>query len=200
LERLEQKSRRSEMIRVTIDYSCLSKKGETKDMTKLKNFARRRLIGMKGTEHMDKEYYESSPANVRAKLKKQFESFQKLYPEDPAVLGEARLGRFRLGGEGTVRDGKGTFDFFNEFKALMYPDFDSLSEENKKRTENDIMHLSIHYVFERDVFLTKDEKLVVRSEALGQRFPDLVIMKPEQLVSFLVKLFRKRNAYARESV
>lgn len=137
---------------------------------------------MKATEHMDKEFYESSPAAVRVKLRQQFEFFQKLYPEDPAVIGKARIGRFRIGGKGTVRDGKDTFDYFNEFKALMYPDFDNLSDENKKRTVNDLMHLSIHYVFGRDVFLTKDERFKTRARTLERIYPDLIVMTPKQLV------------------
>ena len=185
MERIRQKCRRRKTIMVTVDYSCLNKKGESEDMIKLRERSQKGLTNMKGTEHMDKEFYETSPPTVRARLREQFEFFQKLYPEDPAIIGKARIGRFRIGGEGTVRDGKDTFDYFNEFKTLMYPDFDDLSEENKKRTNNDLMHLAIHYVFERDVFLTMDKKFRKRSEALTQRFPDLVIMTPRELVSFL---------------
>lgn len=185
MERLTRKCERRETITVTVDYSCLDKRGESEDMIKLRNLSQRGFIEMKATEHMDKEFYESSPAGVRAKLREQFEFYEKLYPEDPAIIGKARIGRFRIGGEGTVREGKDVFDHFNEFKPLMYSDFDSLSDENKKKADNDLMHLSIHYVFERDIFLTKDEKFQTRTVALERRYPDLVAMTPKQLVDFL---------------
>jgi hypothetical protein len=184
LERAKEKCRRREAITVTIDFSCLDKGGERKDMRKLRILSERGLIEMKGTEHMDKEFYEESPATVRAKLRRQLEFFEKLYPEDPAIIGKMRIGRFRIGGEGTVREGKDVFDFFQEFKPLMFPNFDGLSETNQKRDIQDIMHLSIHYVFKRDIFVTRNIRHF-RTEALTRRFPNLVILTPKELVDFM---------------
>ena len=183
LEKLEEKWKKGERITLTVDYGCLDKV-KRNAMTKLENWSKKGIIEMKGTEAMEIEFHERSPPSVRAKLKEQFEFYEKLVPMTPAVLGKATLGRFALGEMGTVREGKDIFDCNKEFQTAMFPDLNKLSENARKRAAYDIMHMSIHYIFKRDIFLTRNVK-DFRSSRLKKKFPDLIVLTPKELVDLL---------------
>jgi len=117
-------------------------------------------------------------------LTKQFQSFSKLSPDDPAIWGRMRWGHFRWGGGGTTRDGKDVFDYAKEFRPQMFPDFDRLSDSTKRNALDDVMHLSIHFVYGRDIFLTRNVKHF-KTETLVKTYPDIVVLDPQELVDIL---------------
>lgn len=188
LEELKERWKKGERITVTVDYSCLDKV-KRNVMAELETWSKKGVIEMKGTEAMEIEFHERSPPSVRAKLKEQFGFYEKLVPMTSCALGEATLGRFGLGEMGTVREGKGIFDYDKEFQTAMFPDLYKLSENARKRAAYDVMHISIHYVFGRDIFLTKNVK-EFRSSRVKKKFPDLFVLTPEELVDLLEREFQ----------
>jgi len=184
LKKLEQKITKGNTITVTIDYNLLNKRGEDDEMKRLNALRDRGVIDIMATNQMAKEYYDQTPPEIQKGLSKKFELFAKLSPEYPARYGTARYGASRYGGGGTTRDGKDVDDWFGEFRPLMFPHFDRLNATNQRRANDDVMHLSIHHVFGRDVFATRNIKHF-RTEALIKTFPEVVVLEPRELLAII---------------
>lgn len=169
-------------ITVTTDYSCLDK-CEQQDMATLRRWHDEGLIELQGTEAMIEEFERASPS-VKAKLEQQYLGLEKLIPEFGTVLGSWRLGYSRLGEVGTLRDGKDALDYYSEFQELMFANFGHVSSEQRVRNFRDVMHISIHYLFARDIFLTRNVRHF-KADKLRRKFSDLVILTPKQCVDVL---------------
>jgi len=79
----------------------------------------------------------------------------------------------------TLRKGKDALDYFAKFQQVMFP--------NGFRSKNDfydVMHISIPYLFSRDIFLTRNWH-DFRADKLQEKFSDLVILTPQQLINVL---------------
>ena len=168
---------RREPITVTVDYSCLDKKPQD-DMALIKGWDRKGIVELKGTESMVSEFNKANPG-VREKLKEQYLSLGKLKPSPGALFGRSMFNEVMFNEGPTSRDGKDVSYYVAEFKKSMFP--------RGFRNENDyydVMHIAIHYLFARDIFLTKNVKHF-RANELQQRFKDLVILTPHEFVNLL---------------
>jgi hypothetical protein len=166
-----------EPITVSVDYSCLDKVPQN-DMVMLKDWARKGIVELKGTETMVSEFNKANPG-VREKLKEQYLSLGKLKPSPGALFGRCVFGEVMFGEPSTMRDGKDVRYYSSEFKKSMFP--------RGCRSENDfydIMHISIHYLFARDIFLTRNVKHF-RADELRQQFKGLAVLTPCECVSLL---------------
>lgn len=168
-------------ITVTTDYSCIDQ-FEKQDMATLRRWHDEGLIELQGTEAMINEFERTSP-HVKALLEQQYLGLEKLIPEFGTALGLWRLGHGRLGEVGTLRDGKDALHYYPEFQELMFPNFWHGSSEQRLSNFMDVMHISIHYLFARDIFLTRDRHF--KADKLRRKFSDLVILTPQHFVDVL---------------
>lgn len=166
-----------EPITVSVDYSCLDKELQH-DMVMINGWDRKGIVELKGTETMVSEFNKANP-RVREKLKEQYLSLGKFKPSSGALFGSCMFNEVVFNEPPTMRNGKDVSYYFSEFKKLMFP--------RGFRSENDcydVMHISIHYLFSRDIFLTRNVKHFVADE-LQQRFNDLAILTPCECVNLL---------------
>lgn len=177
LKNFNLKLTRGEPITVSVDYSCLDKELQH-DMVTINGWDRKGTVELKGTETMVSEFNKANPG-VREKLKEQYLSLGKLKPSPGALFGRCVFNEVVFNEPPTMRDGKDVSYHFSEFKNLTFP--------RGFRSENDfydVMHISIHYLFARDIFLTRNVKHFGADE-LQQRFKDLVILTPCECVNLL---------------
>jgi len=178
-ERLANKLAAGQRITITVEYSCLDKV-QQENMTTLRRWHDEGIVELQGTEAMIIEFEKTSPG-VRARLEEQFLGLTKLRPEFGTELGHWALGVGALGMATTLRNGKDALDYHSEFQQIMFP--------KGYRTENDfydVMHISIHYLFGRDIFITKNLK-DFKVGKLRQKFNGLVILTPAECVDVLNK-------------
>jgi len=166
-----------EKLTVTVDYSCLDKVQQP-DMSAIWSWNREGIIEITGTIELATEFDKASPG-VREKLKDQYLPLDKLKPSPGAVFGECMFDEVVFDEPPTMREGKGVSHYFSEFRRLMFPA--GLRNENDF---HDVMHISIHYLFSRDVFLTRNLRHF-NPRRLRERFKDLVVLTPEQLLDLL---------------
>jgi len=168
-------------ITMTLDYSCLDKKQQP-DMDPIWDWNRTGMIELKGTEELVREFDKAGP-DIREKLEEQYLKLGKLKPspgKPGAVLGLFMLGEAALGDLGvppTMRDGKDVRHYFSEFSRLMFPE--GFRRENDF---HDVMHISIHYLFARDIFLTRNTRHFP-ADRLQQQFEGLTVLTPDKFVT-----------------
>ena len=103
----------------------------------------------------------------------------KLKPSTGALFGSFMFNEVVFNEPPTMRDGKDVSYYSSEFKKLMFPrGFQSANDFY------DVMHISIHYLFARDIFLTRNVKHF-KADDLQQRFNDLAILTPCECVNLL---------------
>jgi hypothetical protein len=181
LEYINNKLTHGKPITVTADYSCLDKEQQP-DMDTIWGWSEKGIIKLEGTEAMVKEFDRASPG-VREKLEEQYLRLDKLKPlpgTPGASFNRAQFNRtpFNRGGTPpTTRDGKDVNYYFSEFRRLMFP-----SGFHRESDSHDVMHISIHYLFARDIFLTKNPRHFPK-DRLQQRFEDLAILTPDNFVN-----------------
>ena len=166
-----------EPITVSVDYSCLDKKLQY-DMALINGWDRKGIVELKGTETMVSEFNKANPG-VREKLKEQYLSLGKLKPSPGGLYGHFMYNEVVFNAPPTMRYGKDVSYYSSEFKKLMFPR--GFQSENDYY---DVMHISIHYLFARDIFLTRNVKHF-RTNELQQRFNDLAILTPCECVNLL---------------
>ena len=181
LEYIDNKLTHGKPITVTADYSCLDKEQQP-DMDTIWGWSGKGIIKLEGTEAMVKEFDKASP-NVREKLEEQYLRLDKLkpLPGTPGALFNRALFNQAPFNQGpthpTTRDGKDVHYYFSEFRRLMFPK--GFQCENDS---HDVMHISIHYLFTRDIFLTRNIRHFAE-DRLQQRFEDLAILTPHKFVN-----------------
>jgi len=161
-------------VRLTADYSCLDKRQQP-DMDTIWAWTGKGIVEMEGTEAMIKEFDRASPG-VREKLMVQYLRLNKLKPSPGALPNQCAFNEVAFNEPPTTRDGNDVRYYFSEFKNLMFPG--GLRQESDF---HDVMHMSIHYLFARDIFLTKNPKHFPANR-LQQRFDDLAILTPDEFV------------------
>lgn len=170
-------------IAITVDYSCLDKKQQP-DMGPLWGWNREGIIELKGTKEMISEFDKASPS-VREKLHEQYLRLDKIkpLPSHPGALFDALAFDEAAFDEGvtppTTRGGKDVSYYFSEFRGLMFPR--GFQCENDS---HDVMHISIHYLFSRDIFLTRNPRHFPE-DRLQQRFEDLAVLTPDEFANLL---------------
>lgn len=164
-------------ITVTIDYSCIDKVQQN-DMTTLRVWHNKGLVELKGTEAMIAEFDKANPG-IKAKLEEQFLSFGKLKPRLGAVFNRSMFNNVTFNEAPTLRNGKDVLAYYAEFQQVMFP-----KGVQSKNDFYDVMHISVHYLFSRDVFLTRNVRHF-RADKLQEKFGDLVILTPQQFIDLL---------------
>jgi len=188
VQKLAQKHPIGDRITITVDYCCLDRNGESVDMATLRQWQDYGLVEIVATEAMEEEWDATNP-NVKDKLRDQVLRLEKIFPEYPSEIGKAVIGRSAIGEGGTVRDDKDIYDYCHEFIELMFPNFASFGQGKKVSSFQDAMHVSIHYLFNRDIFLTLDSDFMRNRKKLSEKFDDLHILTPKECVSLLQEVF-----------
>ena len=70
---------------------------------------------------------------------------------------------------------------------MMFPTFETLSPKRLENAYYDVMHVSTHYIFGRDIFLTKDKDF--DAEKLREKFEGLGILTPQECADTLQEVF-----------
>jgi hypothetical protein len=177
---LRDKLAKRQPITITVEYSCLDKQGQQEDMSMLKRWHDEGVVQLQGTEAMIAEFEKANPG-VKEKLEGQYSCLAKLTPSFGTDLGHWRLGRGRLGVATTLRNGRDFFAYCREFEQLMFP-----NGCGKPQDVHDVEHISIHYLFARDMFITRNTHHF-RAEELVRGFADLTVLTPGQCVDTLHK-------------
>jgi len=136
------------------------------------------ILELKAAEDMTSEFDKANP-DVKQKLKEQYLRLSKLKPSPGASFDQCMFNEVAFDEPPTMRDGKDVNYYFAEFKKLMFPE--GLRSENDFY---DVMHISIHYLFSRDVFLTRNLRHF-DPDKLQEKFKDLVILTPQQFLNLL---------------
>jgi hypothetical protein len=165
-------------ITITVEYSCLDKQGQREDMRMLNRWNDEGVVQLRGTAAMVAEFEKANPG-VKERLEEQYSYLGKLTPLLGSDLGHFRLNRGALGVATTLRNGRDFLDYCSEFGQLMFP-----NGCGNPQDVYDVEHVSIHYLFARDIFITRNTHHF-RAEELRQRFTDLVVMTPELCVHTL---------------
>jgi len=187
---VEYRLRRKERITVTFDYG-VHDSGNPPYEAEITKWAEKGWIEVSDTEATLLEFERLNPeAKVREVLEPKMKRYPKLMPQDPAIFGIARYGRAAYGSLGTTRDGKHIYQIMEEFKKIMFPNFDKLKEETKIRAHYDILHISCHYIFNRDVFLTRNFK---HFEKVLETHKDIVITTPETFIEIGEDYFKDES-------
>lgn len=177
-ESLTEKLASRRPITITVEYSCLDRQGPKEDMIALKGWHEKGIVQLQGTEAMIAEFEKANPG-VREKLEEQYSFLSKLHPSFGSELGRMRLGRAQLGMTTTLRHGKDALDYYREFERLVFPNGCGRAQD-----VHDVEHISIHYLFGRDVFITRNTRHF-RAEEMRERFADLIVLTPSQCVEVL---------------
>lgn len=174
---ITQRLKKGEKLTVSLDYG-VHDKGNPRYEMDMAEWAQEGFIGVSDTEATLEEF---NRAGLQAKklLEPKMTRFPKLMPDDPAEYGKMRYGRSAYGSPSTTRDGKHIYQVIEEFQKLMFPDFHGLEAKNRINAYYDILHISCHYIFHRDVFLTRNLK---HFEKIMERCPNVVITCPEKFV------------------
>ena len=170
------KLRSRKPVTVTVDFSCLDKVMQD-DMRVIWGWDKG-ILELKAADDMTSEFDKANP-DVKKKLKEQHLRLSKLKPSPGALFNQCMFNEVAFNESPTTRDGKDVSYYFSEFKKLMFPE--GLRNENDFY---DVMHISIHYLFSRDVFLTRNLHHF-GPDKLQEKFKDLVILTPQQLLNLL---------------
>jgi hypothetical protein len=175
-ENIISKLRFGKPVAVTVDFSCLDKVIQP-DMKAVWDWDKG-ILELKAAKDMISEFDKANP-NVKQKLMEQYLRLSKLKPSPGAVFNQCMFNEVAFNEPPTTRDGKDVSYYFSEFKKLMFP-----AELGNENDFYDVMHISIHYLFSRDVFLTRNLRHFSPHE-LQKKFKDLVILTPQQLLNLL---------------
>jgi len=179
-ESLRDKLAKGQPITITVEYSCLDWPGPKKDMITLNGWHDKGLVQLKATAAMIAEFEKANPG-VKENLEEQYSCLAKLSPSFGTQLGHWRLGKGQLGMATTLRDGRDAFYYHAEFERIMFP-----NGCTKPQDVYDVEHIAVHYLFARDIFITRNTHHF-RWADLRQRFTDLIVLTPEQCVEDLRK-------------
>lgn len=154
---------------ITIDTNCINTKQGKEAINKLEQWHNQGQVEVVKTDVMDTELSDGSPTFREKALKKSQD-----YPEDIGigVIGHSRIGHCRVGGESSEY-------LLEKIMELLFPQYDKLDDDAKKRAIRDSMHLSTHKMHNRDVFVTEDKHFLNKRDSLKERF-GITILSPEE--------------------
>jgi len=155
---------------ITLDTNCINTKQGMIAVNKLERWHKEGLVEIVKTDVMDTELGDNVASFRQKALKKSQE-----YHEDigDGVWGHSRWGHF------CWRD-ESTGNLINEIKNLLFPEYDKLSDDAKRRALRDSMHLAAHKTYNRDVFVTEDKHFLNKRDILRERF-GIMVLSPEQI-------------------
>lgn len=160
-------------VTVTVDFSCLDKLIQP-DMEAVWGL-NKGILELKAAKDIVDEFDKANP-NVKQKLMEQYLGLSKLKPSPGAVFGQCMFGEVAFNEPPTTRDEKDADYYFSEFRKLMFP-----RASHMESNFHDVRHISIHYLFCRDVFLTRNSHHF-KPHKLQERFKDIVVLDPQQLL------------------
>jgi len=169
--------RNRRLITITVDYSCIDKIKQ-EDMTLVRNYEKKGIIELKATLIMDDEFNKAN-TNVQSKLREQYLGLKKFKPSRGAIFNGFMFNELRFNAPPTLRDDKNGEYYFNEFAKIMFPS--GIKNENDFY---DVWHLAIHYIFQRNLFLTRNIRHF-NNPRFSEKYVDLIILTPLELVSLL---------------
>jgi len=169
--------RNRRLITITVDYSCLDKVKQ-QDMDILQNYEQRGVIELKAAITMDDEFNKANP-DVQSRLREQYLGLEKIKPSPGAVFNGFMFNELPFNAPPTLRDGKDGEYYFNEFAKIMFPS--GIKNENDF---HDVWHLAIHFLFQRNLFLTRNIRHF-NNPRFSEKYVDLIILTPLELASLL---------------
>ncbi len=71
--------------------------------------------------------------------------------------------------------------FVDEFKEILFKDFDKMNQHNQRNALRDCMHLSTHLIYKREYFITTDKHFLNFKDVLKEKY-DLNIIRPDDFI------------------
>lgn len=178
---------KGEKLTVTLDYGVHDKKNPPYE-TKIAEWVGKGWIEVRDTKATLEEFERVNPEakKLLQVLEPKMKLYPKLKPKRPAIFGKVLFNESTFNDPGTTRDGKDIYEIMEEFKQVIFPDFDKLEGGTKRRAYYDILHISCHYIFNRDVFVTKDLR---HFKKVIERCTNVVITSPAMFVKIGSKYF-----------
>jgi len=200
------------MITATLDTGCINvKKHPSLDI--IHKLHQDLKIMLYKTDTVDTEI---SYGNPNKKNKQRLEK-SKLIPEDKGAItvGHSRVGHALVGSDkklmrlfksSKIKEdiGFGYFDnsrfghmkfgdedksFVDEFKVLLFKDFNTMNNKNKRNAFRDCMHLSTHLIYGRGYFITLDKTILKAKEILKEKY-GINVINPNDFVQLKeIKIF-----------
>jgi len=155
----------SERYVITIDTNCINTKQGMETMNKIERWHDEGLVEIVKTDVMDTEFIRASQ-KFREKSRKYRENL------GVGVWGHSRWGHFLWGGK------KRNYPF-KEIRRLLFPRFERLGEDEKKKAIRDAMHLATHIMHDNDFFVTEDKDFLRKREELKKKF-GVIIFTPRE--------------------
>jgi len=159
----------SRRLTVTIDTNYINTKQGMEAMNKIEKWHNEGLVEIVKTDVMDTEF-------MRAHEPQRFVKKSQKYHEDlgVGVWGHSRWGHSLWGGKKMNYPHK-------EIRNLLFPQFHSLNEDDRRKATRDAMHLAAHYMYKRDFFVTEDKHFIRKRNGLKKRF-GVVVLTPKECV------------------
>lgn len=158
---------------ITIDTNCINTKQGKETINQIEKWHDKGLVEIVKTDVMDTEFVGAHP-----KFKKKSQK----YHEDlgVGVWGHSRWDHFLWGGENMNYP-------LEKIRDLLFPRFQNLKGDAKKRAIRDAMHLATHYMCKRDFFVTEDKNFVKKRNRLEKVFR-VKILTPNECIEKLKPL------------
>lgn len=147
-------------------------------MNKMEKWHDEGLIEIVKTDVMDTELMRARSQ----KFKKRALAKSRRYREDlgVGVWDHSRYGHSLWGGKEMNYPLK-------EIRDLLFPQFENLHEDEKRRALRDSMHLATHRMRKRDFFVTEEKNFRDKRDDLKKHF-DVIILTPKECVEKLEPL------------
>ncbi|MCK4522435.1 MAG: hypothetical protein KAU20_07720 [Nanoarchaeota archaeon] len=186
------------MITATIDVNCVNLK-EHPSLDLIWKLHREKKIELFKTDTLDLEIIYGNP---NAKNNERIAKSSELKEDKGAfTLGHSRLSHALVGSDKTLHrlkksseltedNGVGLWGHFrwghgkwgskedsyvDEFKKILFKDFDQMREDNQRRSLRDCIHLSTHLVYGRNFFITENNDFLRHKDLLKSSYDINVI-------------------------
>jgi len=159
---------------ITLDTCCINTKQGIEAINRLEKWNKQKLVEIVKTDVMDTEFI-----NARASFKTKALKKSQNYQEDigVGVWNHSRWNHSRFDGD--------SIDYpLDDIRNLLFPHFDKLSDDEKRRAIRDSMHLATHKMHNRDFFVTEDKDFLDKKDSIKEHFV-ITVLSPTQLVERL---------------
>lgn len=165
---------------LTIDTNSINARQADENLNALEEWHKTGMVDIVKTDVMDTEFQKAAPRQRDVFMAKSSQ-----YHED---IGEGHCDDSRV--DHALLGPLENYPL-ESMREMLFPNFETLTEDEKERARRDAMHLATHYMHRRDFFVTNDKKhFIANRESLKARF-SVRILRPAECVSWLRCQFAK---------
>ncbi len=162
---------------LTFDTNSINARQADENLNALEEWHTKGVIEIVKTDVMDTEFLKSAPNRRDMFMAKSVQ-----YHED---IGEGHCDDSRV--DHALLGPLENYPL-EAIRQMLFPNFESLKDDEKERARRDAMHLATHYMHRRDFFVTRDNHFIANRESLKAKF-GVCILRPDECVSLLQSEF-----------